>query len=495
VSDRPFVFDVSLPSGVPSHYDHHVVRHLSEMEGYFADRDSYAAMLAREDTVLYEVYEQDRPAVPGELMHGLSVVHPGKVGDEYFMTKGHFHALLESGEVYICLQGTGMMVMETPEGDWSVEVLQPGRVLYVPPRWAHRSVNTGADRDLVTFYVYPATAGHDYGSIEGRGFRKLVLERDGQPQVVDNPQWITRTFYFIGVTTGQSSIMRVFPLWMKALGRPDVAIAGVDLALHDDPGRYRRVVAQIKDDPLALGALVTAHKIDLYDAAHDMFDSLDRYAQLCGEVSCIAKQDGRLEGYAKDPVSAGLSLDAILGEGYFARTGGEVLIFGAGGAAVAIALHLISKDSSQDRPRRFVVVNRSPGRLDRLRDMVGGLGTDVAFEYVCNADPRRNDEIMGRMPEGSVVINATGMGKDRPGSPVTGAGLFPVRGVAWELNYRGQLDFMHQALAQRASRNVRVEDGWSYFLYGWTQAIAQVLHLTIDRALFDRLSAVAAEVR
>lgn len=79
--------------------------------------------------------------------------------------------------------------METPEGDWAVEELKPGSVLYVPPRWAHRSVNTGTDEDLVMFFAYPANAGHDYGTIETQGFRKLVLDVDGSPEIVDNPRW------------------------------------------------------------------------------------------------------------------------------------------------------------------------------------------------------------------------------------------------------------------------------------------------------------------
>jgi shikimate dehydrogenase len=302
------------------------------------------------------------------------------------------------------------------------------------------------------------------------------------------------TFYFLGVTTAHSSIMRVFPLWMRELGRPEVVIDGLDLALHDRPERYRRAVARIKFDPLSVGGLVTAHKIDLYDAARDMFDALGPHAQLCGEVSCLSKEGAGLKGWALDPASSGLSLDATLGEGYF-RAGGEVLCFGAGGAATAIAVHLIGKPCPADRPRRFVVVNRSPGRLERLRATVERMGTDIAFEYVCSEDPRRNDVLMGEMAAGSVVINATGMGKDRPGSPVTDEGLFPQQGVAWELNYRGELDFMHQALAQRETRGLTVEDGWRYFLYGWTQAIARVLHVEIRGALFERLAAVAAEVR
>jgi glucose-6-phosphate isomerase len=105
------------------------------------------------------------------------------------MTKGHFHAVLETAEIYYCLRGEGVMVMETPEGDWAVEDLRPGTELYVPPRWAHRSVNTGSAGPLVTFFIYPGDAGHDYGTIERQGFRKLVVERAGRPEVVDNPRW------------------------------------------------------------------------------------------------------------------------------------------------------------------------------------------------------------------------------------------------------------------------------------------------------------------
>jgi glucose-6-phosphate isomerase len=135
------------------------------------------------------VYELQRPTVSGELLHGISIVHPGKVGDEFNMTKGHFHEVLETAEIYTCLKGQGFMVMETPEGEWAVEALYPGRVLYVLPRWAHRSVNSGADEDLITFFVYPGHAGHDYGTIEAQGFRKLIVERDGEAVIVDNPRW------------------------------------------------------------------------------------------------------------------------------------------------------------------------------------------------------------------------------------------------------------------------------------------------------------------
>jgi shikimate 5-dehydrogenase len=303
------------------------------------------------------------------------------------------------------------------------------------------------------------------------------------------------TFYFIGVTTSKSSIMKVFPLWMKVLGREEVVIEGIDCLIHDSADVYRRAVAQIKYDPLSLGALVTTHKIDLLDAARDMFDFLDPYAQITGEVSSISKLDGRLEGHAKDPITSGLSLDAIIGKDYFARTGGHVLSFGAGGSAIATLLHLINKKDKGDRPERFTFVNRSQGRLDHAKEMVGGLETDIQIEYIQNSDPAVNDRIMEQFPPYSIIINATGMGKDTPGSPITWEGKFPMNSIAWEFNYRGELDFMHQALAQVESRNVIVEDGWLYFVHGWTQVVAQVLHFDLTPELFARLNEAASSVR
>jgi glucose-6-phosphate isomerase len=189
VSDQPYTFDIPLPSAIPTYYDNHITRRLSDMAGYYADERAFAAALAKEDKILYQVYELRRPERAGELLHGISIVHPGRIGDEYYMTKGHFHAVLDTAELYYCLQGEGYMVMETPDGECIVRPLRPNNVLYVPPRWAHRSVNCSDTSDLATFFVYPGHAGHDYGSIDARGFRKLVVARDGRPQIVDNPRW------------------------------------------------------------------------------------------------------------------------------------------------------------------------------------------------------------------------------------------------------------------------------------------------------------------
>jgi len=303
------------------------------------------------------------------------------------------------------------------------------------------------------------------------------------------------TFYFIGVSTSQSSIMKVFPLWMKVLGKEDVKIEGCDLKIHDSRDAYRRAVAQIKYDQLSLGALVTTHKIDLLRAAKDMFDYLDPYAEITGEVSSISKHNGNLEGHAKDPISSGLSLDAIIGKGYFGRTKGHVLCFGAGGSAIATFLHLANKKENADQPEKFIFVNRSLGRLDHAKQMIEILDTDIHVEYIHNSNPKVNDRLLGDIPEYSLVINATGMGKDTPGSMITENGQFPMHSIVWEFNYRGQLDFMHQALAQSEERDIKVEDGWLYFIHGWTQVISQVLHFNLTPALLIALTKEAETVR
>ena len=303
------------------------------------------------------------------------------------------------------------------------------------------------------------------------------------------------TFYFIGVTTSKSSIMKLLPLWMKEIGRPDILIEGIDLKIHDNPENYRQAVSQIKYDSNSLGALVTTHKMDLYSAAKDMFDYFDDYALLLKEVSSISKNIGKLDGHAKDPISSGLSFDHIVKKGYFTKTNAQLLIFGAGGSSIATIIHIITKKKSVDKPKKIIVVNRSQPRLDHLKEIIQKTQTRIHMDYILNHNPEVNDRIMSSLPPYSIVINATGMGKDIPGSPITDRGLFPENGIVWEFNYRGELNFMHQAEKQIDSRSLEVEDGWIYFIHGWTQVISQVLHIEIKDKLFKKFVYIANNFR
>lgn len=183
-----FTLDFSTKNGLSSGKDT-TKRLLSQMKGMFADDKAYEEKLQQGDDVVYEFHEIGAPENAGDLAFGCSITYPGKVGNEYYMTKGHFHTILETAEVYYCFSGHGYMLMENPEGDWSCMELLPGKALYVPRRFAHRSINVDPTEKLVTFYVFPADAGHDYGTIETKGYRKLLVDNNGKPEIVDNPKW------------------------------------------------------------------------------------------------------------------------------------------------------------------------------------------------------------------------------------------------------------------------------------------------------------------
>jgi shikimate 5-dehydrogenase len=302
------------------------------------------------------------------------------------------------------------------------------------------------------------------------------------------------TLYFIGVSTGSSSIMRVFPAWADFLGLRDAAIAGVDFPLHAAPARYREAVAFIKSDPLSLGALVTTHKIDLYEACRDLFDVVDPHAALMGEASCLSKRDGRLVCHAKDPITGGLTLDGFLPKDHFARTGAEMFVMGAGGSAIAMTWHLMRRSRGADVPSRILVSDRDETRLAAIRRIHAQVESDVPCAYIDARAPDANDAVLAQLKPGSLVVNATGLGKDAPGSPLTDGARFPERGIVWELNYRGDLVFLKQARAQQHARGLQIEDGWIYFLNGWTRIIAEVFDIEIPTAgpHFDEIARIAA---
>lgn len=185
---RGFSLDFPAPDGI-SRGAKPTQRRLSQMAGMYADEAAQRAAVEAGDPLIYEFYELGAPEHGGDLAFGTSICYPGKVGREYYMTKGHFHTILDTAEVYYTLSGEGCMLTESPEGDVVLHTLAPGKALYVPKRYAHRSINTGSV-PLVTFFVFRADAGHDYGTIETKGYRKLVLEgEDGKPVLVDNPKW------------------------------------------------------------------------------------------------------------------------------------------------------------------------------------------------------------------------------------------------------------------------------------------------------------------
>jgi shikimate 5-dehydrogenase len=302
------------------------------------------------------------------------------------------------------------------------------------------------------------------------------------------------TMYFIGVTTTRSSIMKVFPKWAVALGLGDVEIKGIDLALHAPREDYRRVTQFIKDDPLSMGALVTTHKLDLYKACSDIFDYADPYALQLEEVSSLSKLDGQFRAHAKDPISSGLALESFVPENFWRGHGGEALLLGAGGSSLAMSIYFGQEKWADNVPKAITIANRSTPRLESARATLGELNPKIDLRFVHSPKPADNDRLVASLPPYSLIVNATGLGKDAPGSPTTDAVEYPEHSLVWEINYRGDLLFKEQAERQAQARGLHVEDGWDYFIQGWTQVIAEVFHVPIEGETLAELSRIARGV-
>lgn len=165
-------------------------RYLRDMTGYYADADAFAALLAQGNALHYNVSAVAPDDGEGALHYAIGNLLPGRVGQEYFMTKGHFHAWRAAAEYYIGLSGEGVMLLESEDGEESrLLPLTANAAVYVPGHIAHRTINTG-DVPLVYLGIYPAQAGHDYGAIAERNFRHVVVEIDGRPVMMERERYL-----------------------------------------------------------------------------------------------------------------------------------------------------------------------------------------------------------------------------------------------------------------------------------------------------------------
>jgi glucose-6-phosphate isomerase len=180
---QPFAVDVDMADGVMDECDRVITRRASDMLGYYADDRALRRLVREEaDPVHYEVFEKTVPAEYGHLAVCISKLYPGVVGEECFMTKGHYHADPGTAEVYLGIRGRGYILIKNPAAACILQPIERGRFIYVPPHWAHRSVNTGTE-PLVSLCVYPAQAGHNYGDIERDGFPRRVYVRNDKEVV------------------------------------------------------------------------------------------------------------------------------------------------------------------------------------------------------------------------------------------------------------------------------------------------------------------------
>lgn len=163
-------------------------RRLSSLSDYYCDQQAAKACVEQSDPFVYEVWELEYEAVGRGLSFGMTRIYPGMVGNEYFFTRGHFHADSQGDEMYIVLSGRGMLVMSSRTGECQTLEMIPGQMCYVPGHLAHRTVNVG-DEPLVFFTIWPPNLVHDYDTIAQTGFPKLIVSSASGPEVVSNPNY------------------------------------------------------------------------------------------------------------------------------------------------------------------------------------------------------------------------------------------------------------------------------------------------------------------
>ena len=159
-------------------------RKLKNLKDIFFDKAALEKM--DPETIVYEV-ESWLPVAPGTeggLFYGITYIHPGVVGNEYFMTKGHFHKIRNRGEFYCTLHGEGMLLLMDEKRNTWAEKMYPGSIHYIKGSTAHRTANTGGS--ILSFSAFwPSDAGHDYATISEQGFSKILIQENSKPVLVD----------------------------------------------------------------------------------------------------------------------------------------------------------------------------------------------------------------------------------------------------------------------------------------------------------------------
>jgi shikimate 5-dehydrogenase len=283
---------------------------------------------------------------------------------------------------------------------------------------------------------------------------------------------------FVGIGTAASLVHRAMPAWRPLLPVP-CSVRGADVPLGSGDEEFRALLERIRADQSLAGAVVTSHKVSMYRAGRERLAWLDPLAVACEEVNAIRSTPRGLYGWARDPVSVGRVADRI----WPAETG-EVICLGAGGTARALARHF-----GASRPGvRFSCADTDAAAVQRLTGLAGWPVTGYA-----GVGPW--DDLVSAAPPGSLIVNATGLGKDRPGSPTTGRVRFPHGSTVWDLNYRGDLAFLREARGQAEGSGLSVHDGWQLFCHGWAAALTVILGMPDDPSLGDRFAEAAAGLR
>jgi shikimate 5-dehydrogenase len=318
-----------------------------------------------------------------------------------------------------------------------------------------------------------------------------VASWDGRPLIL-----------FLGISTSGSVAHAVFDRWAAELGQPWI-LRGTDLPADAPPEAFRQLVSAMRRNQAVRGAVITAHKLRVYRACAGELARRDWLTDVAHEINTLATGSA-LAGYARDALSLARVLPGLVrSAGAATLRDLHVLCLGAGGAATALllALHLdtdcggdgaASPRARADQPARVAFTDVDPRALADLRSVADRAGIATSrLSFVRVREPDDSDALVAGLPSPALVINATGLGKDAAGSPLTDAAPFGQAALAWDLNYRGDLVFLRQAAAAGAA----TMDGWDYFVAGWAGGLTAIAETPFTDDLLARFAQVAAPHR
>lgn len=300
--------------------------------------------------------------------------------------------------------------------------------------------------------------------------------------------------HFLGITTGGSAVRKVFPAWMGLLGI-DAELTTTDLPAGSSAASYRDFFGMIRDDPAALGAVITAHKTAVYGHAADLFTYIDQPSHQFEEISVVSRNARGLDGTVVEPKSITTTLEQMGGRERLLGPDRDVAIFGAGGTAVSLLAVLSSTQwPTACRPRQVHLVDVSLDRLQHAYGLATSGENPLQVEMLHSPGSIQLSDL-GQMPDGSLIINATGLGKDKPGTPFALPARWPHAAHVWDLNYRGELLALEEARNAAPEKNLTAHDGWLLFINGWAEALSRIFNMHIHHELRGQMNQLAQEVR
>jgi shikimate 5-dehydrogenase len=278
----------------------------------------------------------------------------------------------------------------------------------------------------------------------------------------------------------------VFSDWCACLGI-QAELVGIDVPIGAANEVYRAIVQSIRRDSLIRGALVTTHKSRIFESALDLFDDVRPSALDLHEVGAIFRDDGRLVCEATDPPAVRIAFERLL------RTTQQngwdnIVILGGGGAGLALAYVLVTEPCL--KAKQVLIVEASQSRTTKIREAMDRIECHCRFE-VQNNQSTFADEFIQHLTSPTLIVNATGMGKDAVGSPLSKTSMYPIGSTLWDFNYRGDLQFLENARAFSEQFKLSFSTGWYYFICGWYQVMTRVFNVKRNAdllAAFERIA-------